>query len=165
MGILEKDGASKKIKLEVCPACQSRGRAVKGITVASLVCQEAWRGLPTIEGFYFCSSIDCAVVYFHLQMDMLIGGQQMRVGVGQKERGLGRRVCYCFGYTAADVTEQVFQTGACDILDEIKEKCRQGLSRCERENPQGFCCLGCVGGVVKDAMSRQGLEGKGGDDE
>ena len=47
-------------------------------------------------------------------------------------------VCYCFGYTDADITEDVVKhRGHSTILERIVESKKDGLCKCEAKNPNG----------------------------
>lgn len=140
-----------------CPVCDGKGKAVQPITLESLVDAEVRRNLSTTEGFRFCPNPACHVAYFHAGTGQTIHKDQVAVRIGQKETDLSRPVCYCFGYTAEDVRDEVAGTGDSTIFDEISEKCRQGLDRCAETNPQGSCCLSNVRAVVKEAQARLGV--------
>ena len=60
-----------------------------------------------------------------------------------------RRVCFCFGYTDTDIVEDFCAHGHSTIQKSIRVACHQGLSDCERLNPQGHCCLGDVALLLK----------------
>jgi len=137
-----------------CPSCGGEGRSVKPVTLESLVADETRVRVGGTDGFRFCAEPGCDVAYFHAQSGQTIVREEVRVPIGQKETSPGRTVCYCFGYTAAEVKEQVAATGTSVIPDEIGAKCKQGLDRCDETNPQGTCCLGNVRRVLRDAQAR-----------
>lgn len=137
-----------------CPTCGSKGRAVKPVTVESLLVEAARARVGRTDGFRFCAEPSCEVAYFHPETGDRFLRSEMKVRIGQKETSPSRPVCYCFHHTAADIEEEVARTGASRIPDQITAKCRQGLDRCEETNPQGACCLGNVRRVLKEAEAK-----------
>ncbi len=134
-----------------CPACGQTGRKVKAITIASLA-----RTSADTEGqtWRFCATPGCDVAWFSEESHQRITVSESRVRIGQKERAADRPLCYCFGYSEADVVSQVATTGTSTIPDDITERCRRGEDRCEQTNPQGACCLGNVRAAMKAAQAR-----------
>ncbi len=136
--------------------CTCESKAVKAITVKSLVTNEALTRVGRTEGFRFCFEPDCDIVYYHPQTGDRYLRADMRVRVGQKETTTPRPVCYCFNHTVEQIVADVAETGTSRIPDEIAQKCRQGLDRCEQTNPQGSCCLGNVRNAIKEAQAKFG---------
>jgi hypothetical protein len=136
-----------------CPACGARGRRVKPVTLDALV----HVGTARKDASYrFCATVGCDVAWFGESTGHHIPVSASRVRIGQKETTPDRRLCYCFGYSAADVTEQVARTGTSTIPDAIAEHCRNGEDRCPETNPQGACCLGNVRAAMKSASAVDG---------
>ena len=131
-----------------CPACGERGRRVKPVTLDSLVREGVER---KDESYRFCATPGCDVAWFGEASGHAIPVAASRVRIGQKETVADRTLCYCFGYSAADVAAQVERTGTSTISDVIAEHCRRGEDRCPENNPQGACCLGNVRAVMKSA--------------
>ena len=46
-------------------------------------------------------------------------------------------VCYCFGYTAADIEKDVRLNGRSTILERILTEKKAGKCRCAVKNPRG----------------------------
>jgi hypothetical protein len=46
-------------------------------------------------------------------------------------------VCYCHGYTAADLEKDVVRYGHSTIMDQIITESRAGNCNCEINNPKG----------------------------
>lgn len=138
-----------------CPACGGPGKGVKSVTIASLVRGEALAGIGEPEGFRFCAAPACDVAYFRPENDLRILRSDVRVRIGQKEAGAPRPVCYCFGHTVEEIEAEVARTGASTVADDITQKCREGLARCEETNPQGSCCLGNVRNAIRGALARR----------
>jgi hypothetical protein len=132
-----------------CPSCGAKGKRVGPVTIDALVKQPVPDGT---EGFRFCATDDCDTVYFRGGAGPRFSRADVEVPVFQKEIGSERLVCYCFGHRVAAIESEVRETGSSKIPDEIAEKCRRGLDRCEALNPQGTCCLGNVRKVEKAAQ-------------
>lgn len=136
-----------------CPACGARGRRVKPITLDALVREGTERDDAS---YRFCAKPGCEVAWFGESTGHRIPVSASRVRIGQKEVTADRTLCYCFGYSAADVSEQVARTGTSTIPEVIAEHCRQGEDRCPETNPQGACCLGNVRAAMKAAPAVDG---------
>ncbi|QOJ02244.1 MAG: cation transporter [Planctomycetia bacterium] len=129
---------------------------MKPVTIESLVSEAARTRARRTDGFRFCSTPSCDVAYFQPDTGERFLRSDVRVRIGQKETGSPRPVCYCFGHTIEEVESEVAHTGTSRIPDEITEKCRQGLDRCEETNPQGACCLSNVRQALKNAQAKYG---------
>lgn len=46
-------------------------------------------------------------------------------------------ICYCFGYTAADIRQDVTEHGYSRILEKISAAKTQGNCQCATKNPSG----------------------------
>lgn len=138
----------------LCPSCGHRGKPVQPITIESLVKQEARTGIGRTDGFRFCAEPACEVAYYHPVTGHKFVRAGVKVRIGQKETSSPRPLCYCFGHTVEEIEEDVRKQGSSPIPDQITQKCRQGLDRCEEANPQGSCCLGNVRQVLKTAQAR-----------
>ncbi len=121
------------------------------VTVESMLVGDAKSRLDIYSQHFFCGQADCPVVYFADQRVFM--KQDVRFPVFQKEPGNGSvPVCYCFGFTSADIQTEVQATGKSTVVEEITRRVKAGECECERKNPQGSCCLGNVSAVAKDAM-------------
>ena len=130
--------------LSSCPQCGAKGSKVGSITLRSLLSAEAHKQLDGRDTFFFCKTKMCEVVYFDAQRGKQFRDADLTVPVFQKSADPSCPVCYCFGYTVNDVRDDELRTGTASITDDITEKCRQGLDRCEETNRKGVCCLGNV---------------------
>jgi len=139
-----------------CPLCRKKGRAVKPVTIESLVKETARTRLTRADGFEFCAGQSCDTVYFHPQSGERILCSEVKVRIGQKETCPPRPVCYCFGHTVEEIEEEAAKTGTSRVPESIAEQCRQGFARCEETNPQGACCLGNVQKALRSAQVRYG---------
>jgi hypothetical protein len=81
----------------------------------------------------------------------LIRKDQLRTRVGVKERDEPIPVCYCFGFTAAQIVQDVIAEGRSTIRTYIESQVRAGQCRCETTNPAGRCCLGNVQRAIAGA--------------
>lgn len=141
-----------------CPSCGGKSKPVKPITIESLVVEEARVRAARTDGFRFCADPSCDVAYFHPESGVRIGRPEVRVRIGQKETKPPRPICYCFDHTVEAIEADVSATGNSRVADQITEKCRRGLDRCEETNPQGSCCLGNVRRAIKEAQARRAGE-------
>lgn len=48
-----------------------------------------------------------------------------------------KKICWCFGYTRADIEADYRENGKSTIADKIAEELRRGTCRCEETNPKG----------------------------
>ncbi len=55
------------------------------------------------------------------------------------ENGLKKNslVCYCFGYTAEDIRQDLKRYGFSTILEQIKDAKKRGRCNCKVNHPQG----------------------------
>ena len=144
---------SKKLDQDkaICPRCRQPGRPVSAVTVEAMVTPATRERLTSLAGLCFCATPECDVAYFNAVSSELVIQREVRVPIFQKSTDPHRLVCYCFGHTAEAVQSEVRATGTSNILKDIKAKCAQGLDACERNNPQGACCLGKVQRLIREA--------------
>lgn len=146
-GSCEKPGASGG--QGTCPRCGAVGRVVGDETIRSILMPGRAEELLAV-GRRFCRTPTCAVLYY--AADGLVvekGAAAVRVGVKETEDPVP--LCYCFGFTRADVRRQVAERGDSDIPARITAEVRAGRCACEVKNPSGACCLGEVNAAVKQA--------------
>jgi hypothetical protein len=74
--------------------------------------------------------------------------ENVPIRVGLKEREDPIPLCYCFGFSVADVRREITETGRCTIPARITAEVRAGQCSCEITNPSGTCCLGEVNRAV-----------------
>ena len=138
-----------------CPDCHQIGKAVKSITLESLLTKDALVRVKNLDGFRFCSTPGCKVAYFRSSSDDILTITDVRVPVGQKLTEPSRTLCYCFGHTVAQIESEVVATGTSTVMAEIAAKCKQGLDRCPESNPQGSCCMGNVKAVISESKIKR----------
>jgi len=129
-----------------CPDCGKKGKSVPTVTVKSLV-RDHLRASAEVS-YSFCRTPECDVVYF--SQDAAFRKPDLKVRVGIKEREDPIPLCYCFGYTRADVRRDLEALGHTDIPDRIKAEIQAGFCACEIKNPSGACCLGDIVRAIKE---------------
>lgn len=146
----------------ICPSCGEKGRAVSALTVTSQLTENAKARLgASAEGFSFCRTGDCEVGYFGFQT---FPTRDVSALIFQKSNDPARLVCYCFNHSVGAIEEEIQKTENSTVLASIRESCKKGLDECEKNNPQGSCCLGNVAGVVKAAKAEVDVPGTDEDD-
>lgn len=146
--------------MNLCPRCESKGRSITPVTLEAQVVPARLDQLAEHDGWRVCTSESCEVVYFR-DGEVVVLGQTRGVPF-HKSEDPQRLVCFCFEHSVADIETDVAQNGASTIQLSIKAECRAGRDDCERKNPQGRCCLGNVGQVVKRAAPGD-ADGRGAD--
>ncbi len=131
-----------------CPRCQAQAKGVLSKTLVYLLQEETKEKLSSLEGYHFCKTPSCEVVYF--KDDTILTQEDIKVTVGCKEGASPATVCYCFNWTKEKIQAQLKETGNCTALEDIKEKMKNPGCSCEILNPSGGCCLGDVGKVIKE---------------
>ena len=136
-----------------CPVCGQRGRWVDLITPTHLLREDRLDALQD-RPYAFCATPACKVVYFTKGEDRVFTRADLKVRVGLKETDDPVPVCYCFRYSERMIFDEVTETGKSTIPQKIRAEVRAGNCECEVKNPQGSCCLGDVGRVVKRAKAK-----------
>lgn len=142
----------KTCEMSVCRFCGNPGAAVTRITLESQVKTERRSLLTSVEGFSFCRSSDCPVVYFNNDTGEYIEKEDMKVRVGIKETEDPAPLCYCFGWTKKKIDEDIARTGTSAAVQDILDKMKTAGCNCERNNPSGGCCLKDVTDYVAAAL-------------
>lgn len=133
-----------------CPECGVKAKGVLGKTVEHLVTDDAKAKLSCFDGFHYCKTPTCKVVYF--RNDKILTQDNMRVVVGLKEGAKPATVCYCFEWTKEKIKAELEATGKTTALEDIKAKMEDPGCSCEILNPSGGCCLGDVGKAIKELV-------------
>ena len=134
-----------------CPKCEQRGRKISSRTLSSHVVPDRLEAIEEREYWSMCLSPVCSAVYF--REAEVVSRSQVRMLPFHKNEAPDRLVCFYFDHRANEIHEEVLAQGQSGVQAEIKAACRSGRDDCERKNPQGRCCLGNVGLVIKDALS------------
>lgn len=140
-----------------CPACGAEGKAVKTITLHSLLRPEK-QALIGDYRYFFCGALGCQTVYFNEEESRTFTTSDLAVRVGIKAYASPRPVCYCFDHGVEDICDEVERTGKSTVAADIRKRIAAEGCSCETKNPQGACCLGTVEGVVRAAYARFGVE-------
>lgn len=139
-----------------CPRCGAAGRVVRDETISAILQDAAAAQLLPVER-RFCATPNCSVLYYGVDGTVIEKGEaNVRVGVKETEDPLP--LCYCFGFTRADVLRELAETGSCGIPGRIEASIRASGCECVRRNPSGACCLGEVRKVVEEATGARDLE-------
>ena len=154
-----------------CPKCGTKCKAVKPMTLRSLLKPEYAAAVAVSEqanresgctpaqgntGWRFCNSPECEVVYFGEQNGVAFTKTQLSVPVGVKEKTGERPLCYCFGHAVATITQELRTKGQSDALEDIRRKMKDPGCSCEVKNPSGSCCLGTVAKGIEMAKAELG---------
>lgn len=142
----------QKEPLGACPSCGEKLKAVQKVTLDSLLLEEAKAELLP-EDYSFCSTPSCELVYVSHSGKHIVSKSRLKVRVGIKEKEDPIPLCYCFGFSRADIFKEVEEKGDTEIPAYIRGKVKAGECFCERSNPSGGCCLGDVGRAVKEAKA------------
>lgn len=140
---------------EPCPVCGKRAKGVLTKTVEHLLTPRAKLRLSCLEGFYYCKTSTCDVVYF--RDGEILTQTDLSVVVGLKEGAVPATVCYCFEWTKEKIKAELEQTGETTALENIKAKMVSPGCSCEILNPSGGCCLGDTGKAIKEIKEELAL--------
>lgn len=140
-------GPDRSQDVGICPVNGQKGKPVQSQTVKALL-KTSLRAVQQKE-YFFCAAQECPVVYFTAEGDQTFTVAEIREPVYQKEPGNPNvLICYCFQRTVGSLqTASNEQRQA--ILSDIKQGTNAGQCACDLRNPQGSCCLGNVGKLIK----------------
>lgn len=125
-----------------CPACGEKGKSVALVTLKCLLKPQAMPRLAPAEASYFCPKAACSVVYFSATSTFF--QEDLLVPVFQKNLAPTTPVCYCFGFSRADLERAREHAQVNEITASISGFVKAGQCACEFRNPQGSCCLGNI---------------------
>lgn len=100
----------------------------------------------------FCTTKHCDVVYYSAD-GRLAEKDDAAIRIGAKETDDPVPLCYCFGFTRADVYRDVADSGTSMVPERIEAEVRADRCSCRTRNPSGRCCLGEVRSAVREARS------------
>ena len=138
-----------------CPTCGEKAKGVLGKTLDHLLTDTAKASLSCLDGFYYCKTPSCKVVYF--RNDTLLTQEDLSVVVGLKEGASPATTCYCFDWTKEKITAELKERGETNALTDIKHKMDTLGCSCEILNPSGGCCLGDNTKAIKEIKAKLGL--------
>ncbi|MDF1878673.1 hypothetical protein JHD46_03360 [Sulfurimonas sp. SAG-AH-194-C20] len=139
-----------KGKLE-CPVCGEKAKGVLSKTLEYLLVGESRDKLKCLDGFYYCKTSSCKVVYFRHEEILL--QKDISVVVGLKDGASPATVCYCFEWTKEKIKKELEQNSETIALEDIKTKMQNPGCSCETLNPSGGCCLGDVTKAIKEIQN------------
>ena len=131
-----------------CPQCGQKAKGVLGKTVEYLLTDEAIAKLSCFDGFYYCKTPSCEVVYF--RNNEILTQKDISVVVGLKDGASPATTCYCFDWTKEKIRAELQESGETKALEDIKAKMENPGCSCEILNPSGGCCLGDNTKVIKE---------------
>lgn len=133
---------------EACPLCGALAKGVLAKTVEHMLSDQAKLRLSCLEGFYYCKTPSCEVIYF--RDAEILTQKELEVTVGLKEGATPATVCYCFDWTIEKIQAELDATAKTTALEDIKAKMKNPGCSCEILNPGGGCCLGEVEKAIKE---------------
>jgi len=135
-----------------CPQCKEKAKGVLSKTLQHIIIDDVKEKLSCFEGFYYCKTPSCKVVYFR-DTEILIQ-KDLKVIVGLKDGANPATTCYCFDWTKEKIYEELQESGTTKALEDIKHKMNTLCCSCEILNPSGGCCLSDNSKVIKDMIER-----------
>lgn len=99
----------------------------------------------------------CSTLYFSNDQNGIWTTDDCRVTVGFKQpvNRSSHPVCYCFGSTKENITNEITETGHSTVIEWITRRVQADECACEYKDPTGRCCLGEVRDVVQEAPQSQ----------
>ena len=140
---------------ELCSTCSEKAKGVLGKTLKHLLTDEAKAKLSCFNGFYYCKTSSCEVVYF--RDDERLTQKDVSIVVGLKDGATPATTCYCFDWTKEKIRAELRATGETKAIEEIKAKMKKLGCSCEILNPSGGCCLGDNTLAIKEVKKELGL--------
>ncbi len=125
---------NKALTRKACPSCKEIGLSVQYATVLQHV-KQPWGKRRDNQGYFFCHSTDCDVVYFS-ENDTKISKAEVRNLIGIKEiENDDALLCYCFDISRKDYRKKPNLKAY--VVGLTKDK----ICSCDTKNPSGRCCL------------------------
>lgn len=134
-----------------CPKCENKGHQVGIETLEAQLDSSRFEALDHSADWRYCTSKSCAVAYYSGQQ--LVEVEALHATPYRKSDSPHRLVCFCFQHTVAAVETDLDEDGNSSIRSAIQDACKAGEDDCPRKNPQGRCCLGNVGEVIRNATN------------
>ncbi len=115
--------------------CPVNGQQYSSVSTKTILhnIKTPWNWKNSSQGYYFCDDPECDVVYFGLD-DSTIKQSELRKVVGVKENKPHSMVCYCFGVSRQESSDQ-------SIKEFVIQQTRDKTCACTTRNPSGRCCL------------------------
>jgi len=136
----------------LCKACGNPGLRVLQVTVQTHVRAEHWNLLS--DGFRFCSTPGCDVIYFNNNTNTYFNRGEVKTRFGLKEKEDPRPICYCLGVLEEHIRYEALKKGCCDSLEDIVQYTKAGTGKwCLTTNPSGKCCRDYLPAIVEKYLS------------
>jgi hypothetical protein len=132
----------KEKKDNVCPLCNNMAKNISKVTLESFLKEEEQNKLLSLEGFYFCKTSSCKVIYF--RKELIFKDKHLTKEIGLKDWTNPSTVCYCFNWTVEKIQKDI----SC-VISDIKSQMNTDKCACEISNPSGSCCLKDVKEVIR----------------
>lgn len=140
--------AVKAVNTTVCPSCGQKGKTVDTQIVKAMLAISLEAIQPSAT-YRFCRTESCPVVYYGNKTGQFFTEDHLRERVHQKHPMADDvNVCYCFNHSPGSIRAE-FERGVTDVVARVTEGTKTGQCACDIRNPQGSCCLGNVGKVIK----------------
>lgn len=133
-----------------CPLSGTQSHRVLHETLENLIVPDKRDLISKDIQYYFCSDLNCPVVYFSNDKLPLFEKSDLILKVYSKDNGEDVNVCYCFDWTRKRLSDQIKTTGSSTAFNEITEEVKAGNCVCESKNPKGVCCLGDIQKYIKE---------------
>jgi len=108
--------------------------------------------LSCFDGFYYCKTPSCKVVYF--RNNEILTQEDIKVVVGLKKDATPATLCYCFSWSKEKIRQEIKENNISLALEDIKHKMNTIGCQCEILNPSGGCCLSDVSKAIKEIKSK-----------
>lgn len=132
----------------MCPTCQTESSSISIKTIKHWLKASFIPEVPE-ESFYFCSAVNCSVVYFSGK-GATYKKEDVRARVGAKEKKGEIPVCYCFNVTEEMIKRGLNGTGGNGFSKWIHIEIKKGNCACDIRNPSGRCCLAAIKKIEKE---------------
>ena len=139
----------------ICPRCGVEAKGVLAKTLDALLVDEVKEDNRSLEGWHFCKTATCEVIYF--KGTLVLDQADVGIEVGCKAWASPFVVCYCFGWSREKIKDEISREGKSIVQSDIKTKMAEVGCSCEILNPSGGCCLGDVAQVVKEIKKEIGV--------
>jgi len=135
-----------------CPRCKVEAQSVSAKTLEYLLNRETKLALDTFEGYYYCKTASCPVIYFKDKQQLT--QKDLSVTVGLKDGAVPDTLCYCFKWTKTAIKEELKEKGESRATEDISEKMSSLGCSCEVLNPSGRCCLKDVKEAIRSVKTQ-----------
>jgi recombinational DNA repair protein RecR len=135
---------------DTCSICKQKAKDVSEITLSHMIKKEYQLKMESLNGFYFCKTSNCEVVYF--KGTETIKQDNLNKEIGLKDWANPSTVCYCFNWTKEKMNEEILVGGKTTAIKDISSKMSTDKCECEINNPSGKCCLKDVKQTIKELI-------------